>query len=79
MLGYVVNLIAIGTLIKGGYEYSRQRADKRAAQFLEMRKSFWENTGFQQILGHLYGDQDFKDVTEPVKYEFMRFLKTSAS
>ncbi len=75
LLGYVGGLIAIFTLLKGGYEYTRQRADKRAEQLLKMRKSFRENTGFQQILGHLYGDQDFKDVTEPVKYELMGFFE----
>ena len=40
-------VIALVTLAKGVYEYVRQGAQKRAEQFIEMRKRLKENDTFR--------------------------------
>ncbi|MGN6181394.1 MAG: hypothetical protein ACTHNW_19580 [Mucilaginibacter sp.] len=67
--------MALLTLIKGVYEYGRQVSDKRAAQFLELRKIYRENQKFQNILEHLYGDQDFSTIPESDRFEFLGFFE----
>jgi len=74
----ITGVVAVVTLMKGVYEYMMQRSDKRAQQFLEMRKSFRENKEFQKILEHLHGDQDFSQISDTVKFEFMGFFEDLA-
>ena len=42
-------VIALAALIKGVYEYVKQGAQKRAEQFVEMRKRFKENETFREL------------------------------
>ena len=42
-------LVALLTLVKGVYEYAKQGAQKRAEQFVEMRRRFKENDPFKEI------------------------------
>jgi hypothetical protein len=42
-------VIALVTLAKGVYEYVRQGAQKRAEQFIEMRKRLKENDTFREL------------------------------
>ncbi|MDB5006216.1 MAG: hypothetical protein JWP45_609 [Mucilaginibacter sp.] len=71
-------IIIIITFCKGVYEYTKQRADKRAQQFLELRKSFKENQLFQNIATHLTGDNDFSMFNDNDKSEFMAFFEDIA-
>jgi hypothetical protein len=57
----------------------QQRKDDRAKQFLSLRTSFRENTGFQNIVNCLYDpNNNFSSVPENVKYEFMAFFEDLA-
>jgi hypothetical protein len=42
-------VIALAALIKGVFEYVKQGAQKRAEQFVEMRKRFKENETFREL------------------------------
>ncbi|HEX8149678.1 MAG TPA: hypothetical protein VF591_21040 [Pyrinomonadaceae bacterium] len=59
-------LIALAALIKGLYEYVKQGAQRRAEQFVEMRKRFKENETFRELAA-LIEDNDPKLLSEPFK------------
>jgi hypothetical protein len=59
-------VLALFTLIKGVYEYVKQGAQKRAEQFVEMRKRFKENDAFRELAA-LIESNDSKLISEPFK------------
>lgn len=59
-------VIALFTLAKGVYEYVKQGAQKRAEQFVAMRKRFKENDTFRELAA-LIETNDPKLMSEPFK------------
>ena len=78
LLKIIGGVIVIGSFWKGLFEYGKQRQDKRAQQFLELRRSFRENKKFQEITLYLLGDNDFSEFTDNDKFEFMAFFEDIA-
>ena len=72
-------LVALLTLIKGVYEYAKQGAQKRAAQFVEMRRRFKENDTFKEIASFIE-DNDPKLSSMPFKdkREYLGFFEEVA-
>lgn len=52
----VLAIIGIATLVKGVIEYTAQGAQKRAEQFLEMRKRLKDNATFKELCALLETD-----------------------
>jgi hypothetical protein len=59
-------VIALAALIKGVYEYVKQGAQKRAEQFVEMRKRFKESDSFRELAA-LIEENDSKLAAVPFK------------
>ncbi len=51
---------------------------KRAKQFIDLRNYFRDHDGFQNIIEHLYGDNNFSSVPNHTKIEFMAFFEDIA-
>lgn len=67
-------VIALFTLIKGVYEYTRQVAQKRSEQYAEMRKRFSESKTFAKLLNLLErNDTALADVPWSEKVELLGF------
>lgn len=71
-------IVAVLALIKAVYEYTQERKDKRAQQFLELRNYFRNNEKFQNVIEHLYSDKNFSSIPNSVKIEFMAFFEDLA-
>jgi len=71
-------IILIFTFGKGVFEYRKQRDDKRAQQFLELRKLFRENQQFQKIMAFLYHNGSPSQFSDNDKIEFMAFFEDIA-
>ena len=74
----VASIATVVTFVWALWLYLRQRKDKRAEQFLELRNYFRDNERFQNILEHLCGDNDFTSISLNAKFEFMSFFEDVA-
>jgi len=72
-------LVALITLIKGVFEYTRQGAQKRADHFFELRKRYKENEKFMEIIA-LLDNEDPKVAEIPFKQrrDFLGFYEEIA-
>lgn len=72
-------LVALFTFIKGIYEYAKQGAQKRAEQFIEMRKRFKENETFRELASLLESDDpELKSVPYKEKRDYLGFFEEIA-
>jgi hypothetical protein len=51
-------VVALGTLLRGGYEYTKQGALRRAEQFTSLRVRFKENESFRTLCAMLDEDDE---------------------
>ena len=72
-------VIALFTLAKGVYEYVRQGAQKRAEQFIEMRKRLKENDTFRDLAALLEtNDPRLESVPYKDKRDYLGFFEEIA-
>ena len=72
-------IVALGALIKGVYEYVKQGSQKRAEQFIELRKRLKANESFSKILRFLETDsKELKNISLEEKYEYIGFFEEIA-
>ncbi|MEH2321425.1 DUF4760 domain-containing protein [Nostoc sp.] len=71
--------VALLTLMKGIYEYTRQLAQKRSEQYAEMRKRFRESKVIFQLIGMLEtNDSNLAEVSWSDKVELLGFYEDIA-
>jgi hypothetical protein len=67
------------TLIKGVFEYAKQGAQKRAAQFVEMRRRFKENDSFKEIASFIeLNDPKLSSMPFKDKRDYLGFFEEVA-
>ncbi|MCC5615018.1 hypothetical protein LC605_07985 [Nostoc sp. CHAB 5836] len=71
--------VALVTLMKGIYEYTRQLAQKRSEQYAEMRKRFRESEVIPKLIGMLEtDDSNLAEVSWSEKVELLGFYEDIA-
>jgi hypothetical protein len=71
--------VALVTLMKGIYEYTRQLAQKRSEQYAEMRKRFRESEVISKLIGMLEtNDSNLAEVSWSEKVELLGFYEDIA-
>ncbi|NDJ22855.1 hypothetical protein GS682_14665 [Nostoc sp. B(2019)] len=71
--------VALVTLMKGIYEYTRQLAQKRSEQYAEMRKRFRESEVISKLIGMLEtNDSNLAEVSWSQKVELLGFYEDIA-
>jgi len=68
-------IVAIRTARQAIEQYKRQILEKRAQQFLELRKSYRENAVFQCIIKTLHDKGDFSSIHPQDRIEFAGFFE----
>lgn len=72
-------VIALVTLAKGVYEYVRQGAQKRAEQFIEMRRRLKENDTFRELAALIeMNDPKLQGVPYKDKRDYLGFFEEIA-
>jgi hypothetical protein len=72
-------IVALGVFIKGVYEYVKQGSQKRAEQFIELRKRLKDNDEFANILELLEKNSDeLRNIPLKEKYEYLGFFEEIA-
>ncbi|MGI4735904.1 MAG: DUF4760 domain-containing protein [Janthinobacterium lividum] len=78
-IGFLVQIVSVAVaafaLFKTLKEYRKQGLEKRAQQYLEIRKGYRENELFQKIVIQAHGDQDFTAFATQQRVEYMAFFE----
>lgn len=75
----VAGLVALITFVRGVTEYAAQGHEKRATQFVEMRRRYLETPEFQVILGMLINDEPgLAEINPQQRRNFLGFIEEIA-